>query len=117
MYNGLLWLMISISFSSYLTVCSIGFKKWAWLLNYLFCLFLQSYCSVILLAAVCCSFLQKLAGSRKAKKKKPGPAKTVSTKGTNINIGQLVDFHFVALFVVLILLCFVVLKHHNNTAW
>lgn len=45
-------------------------------------LFLQSYCSVILLASVCCSFLQKLPGSKKAKKKKHGPAKTVSTEHT-----------------------------------
>ncbi|KAL9982182.1 hypothetical protein ACROYT_G010993 [Oculina patagonica] len=37
----------------------------------------ESYCSVILLAAVCCSFLWKLTGSKKAKKKKPGPAKTI----------------------------------------
>ena len=47
---------------------------------YMLFIFLQSYCSVILLASVCCSFLQKLTGSKKAKKKKPGPAKTVSTK-------------------------------------
>ncbi|XP_020616340.1 N-alpha-acetyltransferase 25, NatB auxiliary subunit-like isoform X1 [Orbicella faveolata] len=39
-------------------------------------LLVESYCSVILLASVCCSFLQKLAGSKKAKKKKPGSAKT-----------------------------------------
>ena len=37
---------------------------------YILFIILQSYCSVILLASVCCSFLQKLTGSKKAKKKK-----------------------------------------------
>lgn len=50
-----------------------------------FCFFFQSYCCIVLLAAVSCRFLQKLAGSKKAKKKKPVPAQTVSRMVKNIN--------------------------------
>ena len=64
--------MMSKPFSSFVTrVCSH--------------FFFQSYCCIVLLAAVSCRFLQKLAGSKKAKKKKPVPAQTVSRMVKNIN--------------------------------
>ncbi|XP_068748503.1 N-alpha-acetyltransferase 25, NatB auxiliary subunit-like isoform X1 [Montipora capricornis] len=39
-------------------------------------LLLETHCCVTLIAAVCCTFLQKQTGSRKAKKKKAIPAQT-----------------------------------------
>ncbi|KAM7443003.1 N-alpha-acetyltransferase 25 [Porites harrisoni] len=44
-------------------------------------LLVESYCCIVLLAAVSCRFLQKLAGSKKAKKKKPVPAQTNEETG------------------------------------